>query len=239
MITTTSLKNKVQPLKLIDMKNQILIKLVVVTAFVTALVLIFSQDQAQPSNKVETISRDQVNKAVQTLSAMVTDQNFQTFGLTSVGQLQSLKAGKQYNKFMIGLDDIKKYTAGQDVQAIVKPLAAIEVPLVDESGKIQTAIEFVKNKDKWETGGFGLSSDLAAVRNVQANRADTSRSNVSLIRIPALRTRFIGVSSPSGLNFIVLENNESLGFRQGATIAAKDAILKLVSVAKLYNGLPD
>jgi len=221
------------------MKKIRLIKIIVTAAFVAALVLIFSQDQAQTRNQVETISRDQVSKAIQALSAMVTDQNFQTFGLTSKDQLRSLKAGKQYNKFMIGLDDIKKYTAGQDVQAIVKPLAAIEVPLVDQSGKIQTAIEFVKNKDKWEASGFGLSSDLAAVRNEQANRADTSRSSVSLIRIPALRTRFIGVSSSTGLNFIVLENNESLGFRQGATIAAKDAILKLVNVAKLYNGLPD
>ncbi|MDB5158599.1 MAG: hypothetical protein JWR50_3306, partial [Mucilaginibacter sp.] len=121
------------------MKQHRLIKIVVTAAFVTALVLIFSQDQAQTSNQVETISRDQVSKAVQALSAMVTDQNFQTFGLTGKDQLRSLKAGRQYNKFMIGLDDIKKYTAGQDVQSIVKPLAAIEVPLVDQSGKIQTA----------------------------------------------------------------------------------------------------
>jgi hypothetical protein len=221
------------------MKNISTITLSVFAACIFALVIIFSQNKAQTRNQAETISSDQVRKAVQTLSAMVTDQNFQTFGLTGKDQLKSLKAGKQYNKSIIGLDAIKNYKAGQDVQAIIKPLAAIEVPLVDESGKIQTAIEFVKNKDKWEASGFGLSSDLAAVRNAQANRADTSKANVSLIRIPALRTRFIGVTTSTGLSFIVLENNESLGFRQGETILAKDAILKLVSVAKLYNGLPD
>lgn len=206
------------------------------------LAFIFTQNKAQntaaAANQHEAISQDLINKSIQTLTAMVTDQNAQTFGLTSKDQVTALKAGKQYNVYMIGLNDIKKYKTGQDVAAIVKPLPVIEVSLVDDSGKIRSAIEFVKKSGHWGASAFGLSPEMVSVSTVQSLRPDTSKTNISMIRIPALRVNFISTTSTTGLNFTVLENNESLGFRQGETIAAKNAILKLVQTANVYNGLP-
>jgi hypothetical protein len=221
------------------MKKNRIITLSVFVVCIIAAVFIFTQNSAQDRTQNETIPRDQINKSIQTLASVVNDQNFQTFGLTSKDQLKSLKAGKQYNKYMIGLNDIKNYKSGEDVETIIKELPSVEVPLVDETGKIQTSIEFVKNNGKWETSGFGLSSDLVSVRNMQSARSAASITNGRLIRIPALRVSFIALTASTGLTFIALQNNESLGFKQGEAILASNAILKLVPVAKQYNGLPD
>src|SRR5580698_1606956 len=104
---------------------------------------------------------------------------------------------------MIGLNDIKNFKAGQDVAAIVKPLPIIEVSLVDDTGRIRSAIEFVKKSNRWGASAFGLSPEMVSVSTVQWLRPDTLKTNSSLIRVPALRVNFISTTSPSGLIFTV------------------------------------
>ena len=215
------------------MKKKLIILIPVFIICVIASYLII----AQRGTDDRAISSTDVSAAIQTFSKLVTNENAKDFGLQSPDQLKTLKEGPQFKKYMIGLDDIKNYKAGDDVGKMVKELSSVEVTLVDGAGKIQTSIEFDKNKDKWQATGFGATDAVRSLSNVQVS--DSAMKTGMLVRIPALRTNFIGVNSASGLNFIVLENNENLRLEKGQTISAADALSRLVVVANQYNGLPD
>lgn len=217
------------------MKKQTTI-LSLIAIFVIGSLLIFGQNRDGDQGNIPT---DQVNRAIETFMHMANDQNIQTFGLKSMEQLHSLKAGRQFRKFMIGLDDVKKFKSGNDVNAIIRSLDAIEVSLVDANRAIQSSIEFTKKDNQWAPSAFGLSSELARVRNIQAQISDSALNTGRLVGIPALKTAFLATGSGAATSFIVLEDNEALGFRKGATIQASEAILKLVDAATQYNGLPD
>jgi hypothetical protein len=217
------------------MKKNIIITLLSAILVITT-VLIVAQDRRDDQGGVP---EQQVTSSIQTFTRLVNDQNIQSFGLKSVDQLRSLKPGRQFRKYMIGLDDVKKFKSGDDANAIIKPLEAVEVSLVDASGAIQTSIEFVRKDNKWEPSGYGLSQDLTRVRNVQREIPDSIFNSSRLISIPALRTSFLAVGAGAALNFVVLEDNAQLDLKRGAIIPASDAVLRLVSSANEYNGLPD
>jgi hypothetical protein len=69
--------------------------------------------------------------------------------------------------------------------------------------------------------------------------ADSVINTGRLISIPSLKTSFLAVGSGAALNFVVLEDNQALDLRRGATLPAADAIQRLVASANQYNGLPD
>lgn len=204
---------------------------------VIATLLIVAQDR--PDDQGGEVPQDQVNQSIQTFTRLANDQNIQTFGLKSMEQLRSLKPGRQFRKYMIGLDDVKKFQAGNDVNAIIKPLEAVEISLVDGNGAVQSSIEFVRRDNKWEPSGYGLSNDLVRVKNIQSQVPDSIFRTARLISIPSLKTSFLATGSGAALNFVVLEDNAALELRRGAILPASDAVQRLVTSANEYNGLPD
>lgn len=218
------------------MKTNIKILLLLLLACSVGSVIILAQKQTGE----ETISAGQVREAIQVFSKLVNDQNAKDFGLQNAAQLQSLRAGKQFKKYMIGLDDVRKFKTGDKVEPLIKELPSIEVSLTDANGRVVSSIEFIKNKESWQASGFGSTPDFKALFiDERSTIADSLINKGTLVRIPALHTSFIAVSASSGLNFIVLQDNESLGFRRGQMIQASEAISKLTPVANAYNGLPD
>ncbi|MEO8112193.1 MAG: hypothetical protein ABI594_19235 [Ginsengibacter sp.] len=212
--------------------SKILVALLLISTIASVAIL------AQKGTGDEAISQGQVMEAVQTFAKLVNDQNAQSFGLQNADQLKSLKAGNQVKKYMIGLDDVKKYTPGQDVQTIMKELPVVEVALTDANGGVITSIEFTKQKDNWQATGFGSSPEIKSLFSDRAMVADSLISGGKLVVIPALHSNFLAVNNGGGLNFLVLEQNDNLGFRQGAMIPASEAMTKLLTAANEYNGLP-
>lgn len=213
------------------MKKNIIIILLLTTCFFTTIVI-----KAQPE---KIIPESQIKKAIQIFVNLVDSQDLQEFGLQSIAELKSLKAGKQFKKYMIGLDDIKKYKQGEDVGKIIKEYPSIEVSLVNEAGNIRTSIEFVKIKDKWEASGYGSTPELIILSNAQTTLGQNAVAKGRLIRIPALQTSFIAVASATGLEFISLNDNQNLKLARGQKINSSEAILKLVPFANKHNGLPN
>jgi hypothetical protein len=194
---------------------------------------------AQKKKGIDTIPENLIKESIQTFTKLVDSLDIQEFGLKSVDELKSLIPGKQFKNYLIAVDDIKKYKAGEDVRKIINEYPSIEVSLVNGTGNIITSIEFVKNKDKWEAAGYGSTPEFIILRNAQAAIGDSAIKKGTLIRIPALHTSFIAVPSATDLNFIILDDNFSLDFKKGAILPASQAILKLVPLANKHNGLPN
>lgn len=212
------------------MEKSIIKLLLLIVCFFTTIVIKAQRD---------TISKNLIDKSIQTFVNLLDSQDVQQFGLKSIAELKTLKAGRQFKKYTIGLSAIKKYKQGDDVKKIIDEYPSIEVSLVDGSGKIRTSIQFVKKNNKWEATGYGSTPELIHLRNAQNELAKSSINKGNLIRIPALQTSFIAVSSAAGLEFISLENNQKLKFIKGQKIPASEAILRLVPFANKHKGLPN
>jgi hypothetical protein len=214
------------------MKNKI-ITLLLATTFILVAVLVLV---AQGGNGNDVISNKQITESIESFTKLINNDNANSFGLKNAEELKALKGGKQYKKYMIELNDIKKFKPADNVDGITKELPSVEVTLVDGAGQIRTSIEYVKNKDKWEASGFGMSREIIALQGAQ-KQIDSVKDG-RLISIPALQTHFYAVTTGTGTNFIPLEDNATLGFRKGLAIPSAEALTKLIALANEYNGLP-
>ncbi len=209
--------------------------IVFVTILTIATILIIAQNR----NDEDVISAEQVSKSIQSFIRLVTPQTAESFGLKSADQLKDLKAGRQFKKYMIGLEDVRNFKPETNVNTIIKELEAVEVSLVDQAGQVQTGIEFTRERGKWEPSAFGLSIDLKRLKDAQVGIPDSVIKSSRLVVIPALRTTFLMQGEGASSTFYILENNDRLEFRKGIAIPAADALQKLKVVANEYNGLPD
>ncbi len=217
-------------------KNMIVLLLVFIGTIASILII------GQRRDGEDTVPATEINESIKTFAALLNKQNIQSFGLKNIDQLKTLRQGKQYKKYMIELDDLKGYKAGDDPEDIIKTLPVTEVTLIDYNGKIITSTEFTKEGDKWKVTGFGLTPEMIGVSDTQPLLNDSIRENVSngrLVTIPALHTNFIAITGISDLDFIVLEDNKNLEYTRGELVPASDALLKLIEVANIYNGLPN
>src|SRR6478609_6647123 len=217
------------------MKKNIKILSILVVLCATITMVITAQNTPGENN----IPQAQISEAINSF-VQLANKDAQSFGLKNADELRNLKAGKQFQSYMIQLDDLKKYNTGNDVNAIIKELPSVEVALTDANNNFVTSVEFIKNDGKWKPSGFGASTEFKMLYNPRSPISDSIINTCKFIRIPALHTSFIAVTDASSkINFIATEDNESLGFKRGALIAADSALVKLVQAANLYNGLPD
>ena len=214
------------------MKNKI-ITFVFAAAFILVAVVILV---AQGGKGNDVIPEKQISESIQTFSGLVNADNAKSFGLRNAEELKSLKAGKQFKKYMIELNDIKKFTAADNVEKIIRELPAVNVALIDANGQIKTAIEYTLNKDKWEASRFGMNSDMLAIQGAQ--QILDSAKDGRLISIPALQANFYEITAAEGKFFIPLSDNEGMGFKKGVAIPSVEAITRLIKSANEYNGLP-
>ena len=190
------------------------------------------------SKEVKIVPDSQVKRSIQTFAGLLDSQHVHQFGLASVAELKTLQAGRQFKKYMIGLYDIQNYKQGDDVIGIIKEYPSVEVSLVNSVGKIRTAIEFVKKKDKWIATGYGATPELLILGDAQTKVGDIAFAKGELIRIPSLLITFIAIRSSTGIEFISLEDRPNLNLYKGQKITASDAIMRLVPLAKKHDGLP-
>src|SRR5215475_11343189 len=89
------------------------------------------------------ISNKQIKESIQTFIKLIASDDPKQYGLKNAAELNSLRPGKQFRKYMISLKDVKQYEQGHNVGSIIKEYPAVEVSLVSNTGKMITSIEFV------------------------------------------------------------------------------------------------
>jgi hypothetical protein len=231
MTTIISPKNNFNFIKSLKMKTKIII-LSVLSISLFAVILLAQQDKrddAIPNKKIE--------EALQTFIKIVEKQGAGNFGIKSVDELKGLQQGIQFQKSMIELEALRKFNETSDVNQLIKKTAATEVVFVSRDGQIKTGIEFTKNKENWEASSFGLSNELTLLQK-EGFKLDSLSKQEQLIMIPSLQTSFLTKQVGIDMMFVPLTTNDSLGLRRGVAMKAKEALLKLVPLANLYNGLP-
>ena len=57
----------------------------------------------------DTISAKKIKESIATFASLVDSLDLPGFGLKNMAELKSLKAGRQFKRCMIGLNDVKNY----------------------------------------------------------------------------------------------------------------------------------
>ncbi len=189
---------------------------------------------AQKKTVMDTISSTLIDSSLNTYAESLSLQLIKDLGLKNKQELKSLKPAYQFKFFMIDVGQLKKYKQGDDIKTIIKEYPAVEVALVNESGKITLAIGYFKQNNKWKVASFGLTPDLSAISNAQQFITDSTLKKGILIRIPGLEISFIGVKSPGGMDLITLIDNTVLGLKKGDKKPAPDVLAKLATSIKKF-----
>jgi len=214
-------------------------KQVIVLLQIVACLALAVNISGQPTHLVkDTVPYSEIKKSMQIFVNLVDSQHVGQFGLASVAELNSLKPGRQFINYMIGLDDLRNYKTGDDVSKLIKEYPSIEVALVNDAGKIRTSIEFVQRDGKWEASGYGSTSEFILLSYSQTTVGENIVNNGNLVRIPSLGVSFLSVRSRTGTDFISLQDNEQLKLGRGQRMSASEAISKLVPFARKHNGQP-
>src|SRR5689334_16167963 len=98
------------------MKKNIMVAAFAAILIIASIIIVVAQNRGDQ----DVISADQINQSIQNFTRLITPQTAESFGLKSADQLKQLTAGKQFRKFMMGLDDLKNYQSTTDVNGIIK-----------------------------------------------------------------------------------------------------------------------
>ena len=179
-------------------------------------------------------------KALKTFAALLNKDNFRSLGFRELGEGQRATLGTPVEEFMIRLDELAKYTAGQEPSQLLHRTERVTVPVL-AGQQPQSSLTMTRKGGDWEASGFGASNYsrlLSETRERLAKQEGRSGAEYFEVRVPALNVSFLGAVSGGRLVFTPLLKDARFGFEAGKPLAADQALLKLVPAAKEHNRQP-
>ncbi len=173
------------------------------------------------------------SNAITTLQKLVTEQNYKSLGFSSMDEVKSAALAAPLPMFNIGLDRLKSYQAGQDVNALLTASSETIYP-VTVGGQVRSSVTVVKKESGYTTAGFG---NAEIVKSLSRYRSD-NMPNAFAVRVPALSLYFLGNRIENRLMLTPIAEDNRLPFRAGVAVPAEEVIKAIVPLAQAYNGLP-
>ena len=203
-------------------------------AIIVAVVLIIQFITGQTTDK--SASGSSAQQALSTFKKLVTEENYKSYGLKSVGAVKESTLGDAIEIFYIQLDDLKAYQAGQNTN-ILKSQHRVLYPILLSGNAISSA-EMENVNGNWEARSFGRGQ---AVQNylddLRKWKAD-SLQNTFLVRIPALALEFYA-SQVGGKTYMAYTGNQQIAnVPPGELMPMENVLVNLKQMADAYNGLP-
>lgn len=149
--------------------------------------------------------------------------------------------GKPQRDFLIRLDALKAYRAGQDPEALLVDTRLVHFP-VQVDGKTRGSLTFARGEKAWSLVSVGEEnrSDLRE-KAIGASIRRFARGAEAhfIVRIPALRLEFTAFRDGNGaLQLASITDHVQAGLVAGEAEAATRVLPRLVPLAKSHDGLP-
>lgn len=165
--------------------------------------------------------------SLQTLSHLVTAHP--TLGFQSASDVASASVADPLPMFMVGLDPLRAYRAGDDPHALLSDEGSFLYP-VTAGGSVRTSVVVKKAATGWKATQFGrvalAKSAVDGRRHVAATRG-VAETAVSYVEVPALLVRMLGHDENGVLMLTALLDVPGTDVRAGTTLAAADMFAKL------------
>ena len=214
-------------------------KLLIITA-VAGTFLSASGAQAQTAAQYGIVRETQeiANSSLDTLQKL-SKAKPKAMGFESADEAAKSKLGDGLAVFVIGLDDLRKYTPGTDPNTLLVAADEVIYPvMVNDQPRSLITVE--KTHEKWEATSFGGSNLIKAIIDARSAvvAAGAPADNLFVASVPGLNTYMIGFRTRDKLMLAPIIDDASLKFSAGKAQPGEEVLAALVPVAQRYNGLP-
>lgn len=161
----------------------------------------------------QVISDDNVKnfaqKSLQTyIKDVINGKNYTRFGFKHLEETTYARLGTPYKVYYIGLDKLKNYTSGQNLDNFILDASKFWFPvIVGDSTRLK--LEVINMDGKLIAGDFGSAHFSRIISQVGINLSNILKSEgidnvnqVSLLKIPALRITLFHIKNSEGDYFI-------------------------------------
>ena len=171
--------------------------------------------------------------ALDTLRALVTEQNYKNLGFDSVSEVKNAALGAPLPVYEIGLDRLKGYEAGQDGNALLTPTEEILYP-VAVGGETRSSVSVVKKERGYVPSSFGKASIAKGLARFRGQ--DTAATFA--VHIPILGLYFLGRRIEGRLMVTPVVESTRPPLRAGAIVPIEEIVKAIGPLLRAYNGLP-
>jgi hypothetical protein len=187
----------------------------------------------EPAPRAVSDAQQAASKALSTLQKLVTEQNYKALGFSAPNEVKRAALAAPLPMSNIGLDRLKSYQAGQDVNALITASSETIYP-VTVGGQVRSSVTVVKKGSGYTTASFG---NAEIVKRLSRYRSK-NMPNALAVRIPALSLYFLGNRIKNRLMLTPVAEDSRLPFRVGVAVPAEDVLKAVIPLAQAYNGLP-
>jgi len=176
---------------------------------------------------------------IKTLQQLINEQNYKSFGLSSLDESKQLALGEGVPVSIVALDKLKQLDSTKDdIKSTYISLPISFYTVINSStGKILTSVEVETKDNNPAIKSFG-NTRMAQMYSTTVSRNKLSTQNIRVVKIPSLRLEFIEAADSTGSLYYPLTNMDFLNIREGQAITNKDLLRQVLPFAQRYNGLP-
>lgn len=175
--------------------------------------------------------QDAATQGLGTLRQLVTAQNYAALGFTSADQAQQAQLGEPMKVYEIGLDSLKKYSAGTKLADLLTDAHRSMYPIqVDE--RVLSSLYVNQQSDGYRASVFGDAAIAKAVSSYRSDKSDI------IVYVPAAKVYFVGHKTEGGMSLVPAFDDPKLNFKAGQAVPVDQALASLQRATSGYNGLP-
>ncbi len=202
----------------------------------SALLLVFTagcrhEEQATSPPPPATQPQEAASSAIRTFQQLVTEQNYRSLGFESVAEVRSAALGEPLALYTIGLDQLKAYRQGTDVNSLLS-LSADALYPVTANGQVRSSVTVTKVESGYRASSFGNAEVIKALSKYR------EAATAFAVRVPALNLYYLGQRVENKLLLTPVADDSRLKLSPGKAVPAEDVVNQLVPIANAYNGLP-
>lgn len=170
-------------------------------------------------------------ESLKTLASLVTPRN--ALGFASVSEVASASLAEPLPMFMVRLDELQAYRAGDDPLPLLRDEGSVFYPVM-VGGDVRSSVLVRNVNGEWKATQFGRS-ELAKLSHDGRAHVAASRgiatAGVSLVEIPAISQRMLEHEESGVPMLTALLDVPGTDLRAGSTMRAADVLAKLQWVA--------
>jgi hypothetical protein len=177
--------------------------------------------------------------ALRVFTRLISRDNYRDMGFESVAEIRSATLGAQLPEYMIQLDELRGFQAGQAPESLLHPTGRVTW-LVLVNGQTRSSVTLSRRNGSWGAVGYGAPHYARIVDSVRASLAGRPGGGGQYIEVlvPALNTRFLGNVQAGQLFLTPVLTDQRFKFQSGSTLPAAQALLQMGPAARAHNGQP-
>ncbi|UCG61203.1 MAG: hypothetical protein JSV52_12885 [Candidatus Zixiibacteriota bacterium] len=198
-----------------------------------------AQNDKLPLETVKSIATE----ALPVFSELVTKDNFEAMGFESLDDVKNVTlsdAEPPLQVFMVRLDHLKEYRAGDDVNPLLTGGGLAYYP-VTINGQVAAAVGVEKMNEKWEATSVGDAALIKMFTSVRRESMDSTRLDANayfVVWVAALNLHFVAYRADNSLMLIPVQDDDAYEFRSGEAMPAERVFEIILPAAQAHDGSP-